>query len=84
MAENISDNWVNEILDEKYVKEMNPKGDDRRARTTDPTIRPSRLKKMPDVIKQTESGFDKTASRRSPGARRRKDERRQGTGGFGA
>jgi hypothetical protein len=84
MAESISDNWVNEILDEKYVKEMNPKGDDRRARTTDPTIRPSRLKKMPDVIKQTESGFDKTASRRSPGARRRKDERRQGTGGFGA
>jgi hypothetical protein len=39
---------------------------------------------MPDVIKHTESGFDKTASRRSPSARRRRMERGQGSGGFNA
>jgi len=81
MAENISDNWVNEILDEKTIKATGEVAD-RRARTTDPTVRPSRLKRMPEVIKYTESGFDRTASRRSPGARRRKYERGQGVGGF--
>jgi len=81
MAENISASWVNEILDEKTIKATGEVAD-RRARTTDPTVRPSRLKPMPEVIKYTESGFDKKASRRSPGARRRKDERRQGVGGF--
>jgi len=81
IAESISEQWVEEILDEKTIKATGEVAD-RRARTTDPTVRPSRLKPMPEVIKYTESGFDKTASRRSTGARRRKDERRQGVGGF--
>jgi hypothetical protein len=81
MAENISDNWVNDILNEKTIKATGEVAD-RRAHTTDPTVRPRRLKPMPDVIKYTESGFDRDASRRSPGARRRKEERRQGVGGF--
>ena len=81
IAENISASWVNGILDEKTIKATGEVAD-RRARTTDPTVRPSRLKPMPEVIKYTESGFDRTASRRSPGARRRKYERGQGVGGF--
>lgn len=84
MVEGISAEWVEEILDEKFVRKMQPEGPDHRAKTTDPTVRPRRLNPMPDTIKYTESGFDPIASRRSPGARKRKDERRKGTGGFRA
>ena len=83
MAENISENWVNEILDEKTIKASGEVAD-HRARTTDPTVRARRLKPMNPEVKYSESGFDSTASRRSPGARKRKEQRRQGTGGFGA
>lgn len=84
MAETISEEWVNEILDEKYVKAMDAtgRGADRRAKSTDPTVRPRRLKPMHPNYKHMESGFDKVASRRSPSARKRKEERRQTVGGF--
>ncbi len=82
MAENISEDWVDEILDEKYVRAMDStgKGADRRAHTTDPTVRPMRRKPTPEKYKHSEADFDSTL--RSPGARKRKEERRQGVGGF--
>jgi hypothetical protein len=82
LLEELSDEEFEE-LQEKYVRALDAtgRGPDRRAHTTDPTVRPRRLKPMPDVIKHTESGFDRDASRRSPGARRRKTQRRQSVGG---
>lgn len=71
-----------EILDEKYVKSMDStgRGADRRAHTTDPSVRPTRRKPTPEKYKHSEAEFDSTL--RSPSARKRKDERRQGVGGF--
>lgn len=71
-----------EIIDEKYVKAMDStgRGADRRAHTTDPSVRPTRRKPTPEKYKHSEAEFDSTL--RSPSARKRKDERRQGVGGF--
>jgi hypothetical protein len=82
MAENISEQWVDEILDEKYVKALDTtgKGADRRAHTTDPTVRPIRKKPTPEKYKHSEAEFDSTLT--SPSTRKRKDQRRKGTGGF--
>jgi hypothetical protein len=82
MSENISETWVNDILNEKYVKAMDTagRGADRRAHTTDPTVRPIRRKPTPEKYKHSEAEFDSTLT--SPGARKRKEERRQGVGGF--
>ena len=84
MAENISETWVDEILDEKHVKALDTtgRGADRRAHTTDSTVRPTRKKPTPEKYKHSEADFDSTL--RSPSARKRKEERRQGTGGFSA
>ena len=84
MAENISEQWVDEILDEKYVKALDTteKGADRRAHTTDPTVRPIRKKPTPEKYKYSEAEFDSTLT--SPSTRKRKDQRRKGTGGFNA
>lgn len=35
ILESMSDEWIGSLLDEKYVREINPGGADRRARTTD-------------------------------------------------
>jgi len=84
MAENISEQWVDEILGEKYVKALDTtgKGADRRAHTTDPTVRPIRKKPTPEKYKYSEAEFDSTLT--SPSTRKRKDQRRKGTGGFNA
>jgi hypothetical protein len=79
MAENISEDWVDEILNEKTIKASGEVAD-RRAHTTDPTVRPIRRKPTPEKYKHSEAEFDSTLT--SPSARRRKEERRQGTGGF--
>jgi hypothetical protein len=82
MAENISEEWMNDILDEKYVKAMDTtgKGADRRAHTSDLKNRPKRRKPTPEKYKHSEAEFDSTL--RSPSARKRKEERRQAVGGF--
>lgn len=78
MVENISEQWANEILDEKHVKAMDPKGADRRA--SDLGGVPKRRKPTPDKYKHSEGDFSPRDL--SPGARKRRDERRQGVGGF--
>ena len=82
MAENISEQWIDEILNEKYVKALDTtgRGADRRAHTTDPTVRPTRKKPTPEKYKYSEAEFDSTLT--SPSTRKRKEQRRQGTGGF--
>jgi hypothetical protein len=86
ILEAMSDEWVDCILDEKYVKktDLKGKGPDHRAIRLNPDDRPVRLKKMPGEFKYWEAGFNKDASRRSPSARERKAQRRQGVGGFNA
>jgi hypothetical protein len=71
-------------VDEKYVKALDTtgKGADRRAHTTDPTVRPIRKKPTPEKYKHSEAEFDSTLT--SPSTRKRKDQRRKGTGGFNA
>ena len=69
-------------VNEKYVKAMDTtgRGADRRAHTTDPSVRPTRRKPTPEKYKHSEAEFDSTL--RSPSARKRKEERRQAVGGF--
>ncbi len=68
-------------VNEKYVRAMDTtgRGADRRAHTTDPTVRPIRRKPTPEKYKHSEAEFDSTLT--SPGARKRKTERRQAVGG---
>lgn len=86
ILEAMSDEWVDCILDEKHVKAMDFKGrgPDHRALKLDPDGRPVRLRPMNPEVKYWEAGFDDTASRRSPSTRRRREQRRQGVGGFRA
>ena len=78
MVESISEQWANEILDEKHVKAMDTKGADHRASNLGKV--PKRRKPTPDKYKHSEGDFSPRDL--SPGARRRRDERRQGVGGF--
>lgn len=84
MAENISDNWVNEILDEKYVKELDTtgRGPDHRNRfpkfhtwDQDPEVDPIFTRRR---ARKNDKKIDPYFS----GRKERKDKKRQGTGGF--
>jgi hypothetical protein len=80
MAESISAEWVDEILDEKYARAMDTTGRGADRRASDLGGVPKRRKPTPDKYKHSEGDFSPRDL--SPGARRRRDERRQGVGGF--
>ena len=84
MAENISASWVNEILDEKYVKELDTtgRGPDHRTRfpkfhtwDKDPEVDPIFTRRR---VRRNDKKIDPYFS----GRRKRKDKKREGTGGF--
>lgn len=84
MAENISASWVNEILDEKYVKELDTtgRGPDHRTRfpkfhtwDQDPEVDPIFTRRR---VRRNDKKIDPYFS----GRRKRKDKKREGTGGF--
>jgi hypothetical protein len=80
MAESINAEWVDEILDEKYAREMDTTGRGADRRASDLGGVPKRRKPTPDKYKHSEGDFSPRDL--SPGARRRRDERRQAVGGF--
>jgi hypothetical protein len=67
-----------DVVDEKHVKVMDSKGPDHRASNLGRV--PKRRKPIPPKYKYSEGDF--SPHDLSPGARRRRDERRQGVGGF--
>ena len=86
ILEAMSDEWIDCILDEKYVKQMDTtgRGPDRRAVKLNPGGRPVRLRPMNPEVKYWEAEFNNKASRGSPSTRGRREQRRQSVGGFNA
>ncbi len=84
MAENISGDWVNEILDEKYVKSMDTTGRGADHRTRFPQFKGKDGEFDPKFTQQRVKSNTKKIDPYFSGRKERKDEKRQGTGGFGA
>lgn len=84
MAEGISEEWVEEILDEKFVIAMDTtgRGPDRRTRFRKFEGRDNEFD--PKFTQQRVNRNDKKIDPYFSGRRERKDKRRQGTGGFQA
>ena len=82
ILEAMSDEWLDAILDEKYVRalDIKRKGPDHRIRRGLTRRGPS----VPDKYKYWEGAFTPGLSSRSPQARRRKEQRRASVGGFKA
>ena len=84
MAENISENWVNDILDEKHVKALDTTGRGADRRTRFPKFKGKDDKFDPKFTQQRVNRNDKKIDPYFSGRRERKSARRQGTGGFNA
>ena len=84
MAENISETWVEEILDEKYVKSMDTTGRGADHRTRFPKFKGKDAEFDPKFTQQRVKSNTKKIDPYFSGRKERKDEKRQGTGGFGA
>jgi hypothetical protein len=84
IAENISEDWVNEILDEKYVKSMDTTGRGADHRTRFPKFKGKDGEFDPKFTQQRVKSNTKKIDPYFSGRKERKDEKRQGTGGFGA
>lgn len=82
MAENISEDWVEEILDEKHVKAMDTtkRGADHRTRF--PKFKGKDNEFDPKFTQQRVRNNNKKIDPYYNGRRERKDKKRQGTGGF--
>jgi Glu-tRNA(Gln) amidotransferase subunit E-like FAD-binding protein len=82
MAESISEEWVEEILDEKHVKAMDTtkRGADHRTRF--PKFKGKDHEFDPKFTQQRVGNNNKKIDPYYSGRRERKDEKRQGTGGF--
>lgn len=83
MAENISETWVNQILDEKFVGAMDTTGRGPDHRTRFPKFKGKDDEFDPKFTQQRVNRNDKKIDPYFSGRRKRKDERRQGTGGVG-
>jgi hypothetical protein len=84
MAENISETWVNDILDEKHVKLRDTTGRGPDHRTRFPKFKGKDDEFDPKFTQQRVKSNTKKIDPYFSGRKKRKDERRQGTGGFGA
>ena len=84
MAENISETWVNDILDEKYVKLRDTTGRGPDHRTRFPKFKGKDDEFDPKFTQQRVKSNTKKIDPYFSGRKERKDEKRQGTGGFGA
>lgn len=84
MAENISETWANEILDEKYVEKMDTTGRGPDHRTRFPKFKGKDNEFDPKFTQQRVKSNTKKIDPYFSGRKERKDEKRQGTGGFGA
>jgi hypothetical protein len=84
MAESISEEWVEEILDEKYVKAMDTTGRGADHRTRFPKFKGKDNEFDPKFTQQRVKSNTKKIDPYFSGRKERKDEKRQGTGGFGA
>jgi hypothetical protein len=82
MAENISETWVNDILDEKYVKNNDATGKGPDHRTRFPKFKGKDDEFDPKFTQQRVNRNDKKIDPYFSGRKERKDEKRQGTGGF--
>jgi hypothetical protein len=84
MAEGISSGWVEEILDEKHVKAMDTTGRGPDHRTRFPKFKGKDDEFDPKFTQQRVKSNTKKIDPYFSGRKERKDEKRQGTGGFGA
>ena len=84
MAESISEQWVDEILDEKYVEKMDTTGRGPDHRTRFPKFKGKDDEFDPKFTQQRVKSNTKKIDPYFSGRKKRKDEKRQGTGGFGA
>jgi hypothetical protein len=84
MAENISENWVNDILNEKHVKALDTTGRGPDHRTRFPRFAGKDNEFDPKFTQQRVNRNDKKIDPYFSGRRERKSARRQGTGGFNA
>jgi hypothetical protein len=82
MAESISEQWENEILDEKYVKSMDTTGRGADRRTRFPQFTGKEHEFDPKFTQNRVRNNNKKIDPYFSGRRERKDKRRQGTGGF--
>jgi hypothetical protein len=82
MAESISEQWENEILDEKYVKSMDTTGRGADRRTRFPQFTGKEDEFDPKFTQNRVRNNNKKIDPYFSGRRERKDKRRQGTGGF--
>ena len=82
MAENISENWVNDILNEKHVKALDTTGRGADRRTRFPKFKGKDDEFDPKFTQQRVNRNDKKIDPYFSGRRERKSARRQGTGGF--
>jgi hypothetical protein len=83
MAESISEEWVDEILDEKYVEKMDTTGRGPDHRTRFPKFKGKDDEFDPKFTQQRVKSNTKKIDPYFSGRKERKDEKRQGTGGFG-
>jgi hypothetical protein len=84
MAENISEDWAVEILDEKFVKALDTTGRGPDHRTRFPRFKGKDDEFDPQFTQQRVNRNDKKIDPYFSGRRTRKAARRQGTGGFNA
>ena len=82
MAESISEQWENEILDEKHVKSMDTTGRGADRRTRFPQFTGKDDEFDPKFTQNRVRNNNKKIDPYFSGRRERKDKRRQGTGGF--
>jgi hypothetical protein len=82
MVESISEQWANEILDEKYVKSMDTTGRGADRRTRFPKFTGKDDEFDPKFTQNRVRNNNKKIDPYFSGRRERKDKRRQGTGGF--